>query len=134
MPLVHATTERVPLSTPGEWIDLKTRLSKGDTTRIEAAAFKLQMARGSLAGGDVDVDLTLDYEAMTFIGLEVGITAWSFEEPVTPQNIRALAPEDYEIITERANELWQPRGEEETRNLSVLPVPPSRARAASRRS
>lgn len=131
MPLVTVETVRVELPTPGEWVDVKRALSKGDATRIEGAAFKL---RASLVAGGAapDVDASLDYEASVFAGLETGIVAWSFPEPVTPENIRRLSEEDYDVITARVNDLWQPRGADDrknsrgngaTRSLAAVPSP-----------
>jgi len=124
--LLNVPTVRVELPEPGEWVDLKSRLSKGDTARIEGAAFKLRA--GIVNGAAGDLDMTLDYEATVFAGMEVGIVAWSFAEAVTPANIRALDAESYAVITERANELWQGRSDNERRDLSAAgAAPPSTA-------
>ena len=127
--LLNVALERVELTTPGEWVDLKSRLSKGDQARIQAAAFKVQAAISRMGSGDMDV--ALDYEATVFAGLEVGIAAWSFEEPVTPANIRALSPEDYALITKRSDGLWKPRKDDEAKNSSASGAPPSSTVAGS---
>ena len=115
MPLIlNPALVRLELTTPGEWVDLKERLSKGDQTKIQAAAFKVQAA---ISGArELDLDIALDYAASVFAGLEVGIVGWSFAEPLTPANIRGLAEEDYDLITTRANELWAPRRDDEAKN------------------
>ncbi len=132
MPLVTVETVRVDLSTPGEWVDVKRALSKGDATHIEGAAFKLRASM--VGGGSPEVDAALDYEASVFAGLEVGIVAWSFPEPVTPENIRRLSVEDYDLISARVNELWQARGVDERKNSPGNGVTPSLGGAASPRS
>ena len=125
--LLNVPTERVELTTPGEWVDVKTRLSKGEQARIQGSAFRVMGSTG-------EPSFELNYESTVFAGLEVGIVGWSFAEPVTPANIRALAPEDYDLITARINELWEPRTEEESRNLSVSRATPSEGKEASQQS
>lgn len=119
--LLRPPTERVQLSTPGDWVEVKTRLSKGDMTRMESAAFRLRVAVTERQEANADID----YEATIFTGLEVGIVAWSFPEPVTPANIRALDPDDYDIIAARINELWSARKDDDRKNSRVLGVMPS---------
>lgn len=114
MPLIlKPETVRVELSCPGEWVEIKSRLSKGDTTKISAASFRLRAAIRDQADS---FDVGLDYEASIFAGLEVGVVAWSFPEPLTPENLRGLSEEDYDIISRRANELWERRSDDESKN------------------
>lgn len=127
--LLKPETVRVDLPTPGEWVDVKRRLSKGDQTRIAGAAFKLRA--GVSRAGAADVDAAIDYEATVFTGLDVGIVSWSFSEPVTPQNIRALDQESYDVIAAACNELWEPRKEEDRKNSSGNGAPPSSEEDAS---
>jgi len=112
---------RIELSTPGEWVDVKARLSQGDVAAIQNAAFRFRarVQQVGAQGANPDVDVDIDVEATTFIGLERGIVAWSFAEPVTPDNIRDLDTADYEILTERTNALWQPRSDDERKNSSA---------------
>lgn len=128
--LLNVPTERVELTTPGEWVDVKTRLSKGDESKIRAAAFRVQ-ASMQAGSRDTNVDVGLDYEATVFAGLEVGLVAWSFAEPVTPENIRALSEEDYDLITQRVNELWEPRTDDERKKSFGSGAQPSSTAAPS---
>lgn len=108
---------RIELSTPGEWVDVKRRLSKGEQTRIQASGVDLKMAlNGDVVGvhGDLPADQVLD--TVTFRGLEIGIVAWCFDVELTPENIRLLDPDDYDIIKERLDELWRPRSDDEKGN------------------
>lgn len=109
--LLNVPIERIPLTGPGEWVDVKTRLSRGDRARIQGASFRVMAA-------DAAPSFELNYEATVFAGLEVGLVAWSFAEPVTPENIRALSEEDYDLITQRVNELWEPRSDDDRKNSS----------------
>ncbi len=130
MPLVKKVPVRIELSTPGEWVDVKNRLSSGDEAYIEAAGFQLNtsmnmsMSKEEMQGQDLD--LKVDYAATKFAGLEVGIIAWSFTEedgsptPITPANIRDLEPEDYDILANKVNEIWQkPRTDDVRKNSST---------------
>lgn len=109
--LLNVPTERVELTTPGEWVDVKTRLSKGEQARIQGSAFRVMGSTG-------EPSFELNYESTVFAGLEVGIVGWSFAEPVTPENIRALSEEDYDLITQRVNELWEPRSDDDRKKSS----------------
>ena len=122
--LLNVPTERVELTTPGEWVDVKTRLSKGEQARIQGSAFRVMGSTG-------EPSFELNYESTVFAGLEVGIVGWSFAEPVTPANIRALAPEDYDLITARINELWEPRTDDERKNSFGSGAQPSSTAAPS---
>ncbi|MGI8423586.1 MAG: hypothetical protein ACR2NO_05665 [Chloroflexota bacterium] len=115
--LLNVQSVRVDLPEEGEWVDVKSRLSKGDETRIQAAAITLQAAVSKASANDPHIGLTIELEAATFAGLEVGIVAWSFPQPVTPENIRALDSESYTVISERVNELWAGRSDNERRDL-----------------
>lgn len=149
MPLVtNDEVTRIPLTSPGEWAEVKTRLSKGDRTRLQAAGTnRLRAQIGSERGAELAGDITLDEElldAVTFRGLEIGIlrlciASHQGEEPqifgpVPADVFRALSEEDYAVITERVNELWQPRTPEASANLSVSSPAPSLAGVNGRES
>ena len=112
---------RIELSTPGEWVDVKARLSQGDAAAIQNAAFRFRAGVHRVAGAELapDVDVDIDVEATTFIGLERGIVAWSFPEPVTPENIRDLDTADYAILAERTTALWDNRSDDDRKNSSA---------------
>lgn len=119
MPLIkNVPTVRIDLSTPGEWVEVKSALSKGDQTRARVPSFRLEVSRDSQ-----NIDAAQALDAITFAALEVGIVSWSFDEKVTAENIRALSVEDYDIITERCNELWSPRSDDEVKNSSGAGLP-----------
>lgn len=136
MPLVSKTDAvRVDLSTPGEWVELKRRMSKGEQTRVQACGLKLKMTtNGSVMGVDADMDAEQVLDGVTFLALELGIVGWSFPEELTAENIRLLDPDDYEIIRVQADELWAPRTDDERKNLSANGVTPRKERALSPRS
>lgn len=113
MPLLTTVdTVRIDLPAPGEWVDVKSRLSAGERQRIAAASFRLRA--GLPKNGNVpEGEMELQYEAAAFASLEVGIQAWSFDVPVSPAAIRQLDGDSYDAIVARLNTLWAPRTEAE---------------------
>lgn len=109
MPLVRDDdVERINLTTPGEWVDVKRRLSKGDRVRLTGAAMSMQLR---VQGRDIEGEQTFGADALdaiTFRGLELGVKAWSFDVPVTLENIRKLDEADYDLLSEECNRLWKP--------------------------
>jgi hypothetical protein len=138
MPLLTSVeTVRIDLPAPGEWVDLKSQLSKGEQKKIEAAALGLniRMHGGMAAQSDVDVTITeAVVDALAFRALELGIVAWSFSQPVTPENIRLIDGESFDVIVNRCNEIWKVRTEEETANLFASSPEPSPAKGPGRKS
>lgn len=111
MPLTRSDDVlKVELSTPGEWAELRRRISAGEERRIAAAAVASQrLLDGTAAVADMEQIML----HLAFVGLEIGVVRWSFEEPVTPENLRRLDPTDFDVLSERCNELWKPREAEE---------------------
>jgi hypothetical protein len=138
MPLLtNIETVRIDLPTPGEWVDVKSALTKGEQKRIEAAALGLniRMHGGMSAQADVDISITeAVVDALAFRGLELGIVAWSFPEPVTAENIRLLDGASFDQLVTECNKIWQVRTEEETANLSVSSPESSPAKAGTGRA
>jgi hypothetical protein len=138
MPLL-TTVEliRIELPTPGEWVDVKAQLSKGEQKKIEAAALGLniRLHGGMSAQSDVDLSITETVvDALAFRGLELGIVAWSFPEPPTPANIRLLDGASFDQLVTECNKIWKVRTEEETANLSVSSPESSPAKAGTGRA
>lgn len=112
MPLRPAdtVTERIELTTPGDWVEVKTVLSRSDRLR----AFELSRYRDSIDG---ELSGEVDLEKASFGLLEVGVVAWSFDEPVRGDTLRRLADEDFDIIRARVDELWgKARTDDERKN------------------
>jgi hypothetical protein len=120
MPLVSNETERIALSTEGEWVEVKKRLSKGDRTTVTRALVrgtKLDLKQGENSKIDsIDADQAI--EASTWATLEVAFVAWSFYDgPPKPEDIRRLTDEDYDLIIAALNDLYPaPLSEEESGN------------------
>lgn len=117
MPLIDPTrTVRIDLPTPGEWVEVREQLSKGDEVRAQKAAL-----RGDpVIGPDGTVrEVPLDLEAAQYATLELAIVAWSFPDPVTPENIRRLDPDSHDYLVGRLNQLYRRRTPEETKNSSA---------------
>ena len=105
MPLLTTERElvRVELPAEGEWVEVKARLSAGERALISQAVLDAKEGPGLV-------------DAARFKGAEIGIVRWSFAEPVTAENIRALDEESHEAIVSRLNELWQRRSEADAKN------------------
>lgn len=105
MPLLKTGREtvRMELPVPGEWVEVHARLSAGE--RAELAQAILDAKDGSNI-----------VDTARFKGLEMGIVRWSFEEPPTPENIRALDEESHTAILAELDRLWQRRTESAEKN------------------
>mgnify|MGYP000984462481 CR=1 FL=1 len=134
MPLHKSSPDvvRIDLPHPGEWVEVKAKMGRGDQRAI---AKRLLRGRkpGDMNGLD-SFDAGDLYEA-AFFTMEVVFTGWSFEEPVTPENIRDLDDESVAVINERLQELYpQARDEDERKNSSGPTSGPSNPEAKSRKS
>jgi hypothetical protein len=115
-------TEPLQLSTFGEWVQLKRRLSRGDEIAVQGVAMRFMRMRGKLSEISADnldtedVDIAATVEATEFIMLERAIVAWSYDEPVTPESIRDLDPADVVIIKTKCDELYASRTDDEVRD------------------
>lgn len=128
----EANRTRVELSTPGEWVDIKTRLSRGDQLELQSrlmAGIKLRNEVEAMKGlPDLDtlgsaeaaarlvdlsgIDLNKAIADIEFAKFEVGVIDWSFAhgaEPVelTAENIRELDEVDVEIISAKMAEMYE---------------------------
>lgn len=134
MPLLgRGETVRVALPAAGEWVEVKARPSVGDVKAIEstAKAFRLRVsgeqvaavraaateeeAAAALKGMELPLDPEM-FERMAFVVLERAIVAWSFAEPVTPENIRQLDEASYDAIRASLDRLWAKERPEEEKN------------------
>ncbi len=91
---VQPATVRLALS-DGDWVEAKARLTYGEQSRLEAAAF------GNLKGikPGQDAEVGFDFAAFQLARLQVFIVAWSFRDEqnrpvaVSRSAIEALDPD-----------------------------------------
>ena len=120
---------RIDLPTPGEWVDVKPRLSKSDMGAVQrrmlgAARIRTDQLDGlsSLSPGDLLGDDGLPaaelIEALTWDTLEIAIVGWSFYEgKPKPEDIHDLDEASYDAIVAALNELYpSPRKDDEAKN------------------
>lgn len=135
MPLrIITKNERIDLPVSGEWVDVKAQLSREDRNYIRGAAMRMNMeidtatrqakfgnvavetdANGNLTAKTlpVSVDLGDVLNSLDFLTMERAIVAWSFDVPVTKENIRLLDDESIDYIKEQLNRLYTVRTDEE---------------------
>ncbi len=121
MPLIREDDlVRIDLPENGEWVEVKRRPSRYDLVRVQQAtaggAHLSADGRGGLQVSDLTAAPVL--EAAEFATLDIAIKRWSFTDPVTPENIRALDEPSVDCIKAALNDLWRARSEEESRNLN----------------
>jgi len=123
MPLVRDDDlVQIDLTTPGEWVKVKRRLSVGEREKLKSHGLSAQMRYVSNRP-ELEMEMTAKLiEGMSFIGLEIGIKAWSFPEPLTANKLRLLDPRDFDHITKAVNDLWDDRTDEE-KNASSESTP-----------
>lgn len=102
--------ERIELP-GGHWVEVKTRLTVGERKRLTVAAFEV-------ANMEDRPTPSINLAAVTTTALEIGIVAWSLEDPVTPENVRLLDEDSGEIISRRLDQLWATRTDDERKNSS----------------
>ena len=110
MPLINGSeVVRIDLPATGEWVEVKAKWSQGDQMAVNS-----QMLKGSRLSADsnVDLDMAQAYESAEVAAIERAIVAWSFGEPVTPENIRLLDLDSWDCIKDRLNELYARRSDE----------------------
>lgn len=126
----------IELTTPGEWVKVKTKLGRGDQLRIQRALMKHFGLKGKLGelrdapeltAENIDaseLDVGEAVEILEFIALEVGVVSWCFDVPVTPQSLRELDPDDRKLIDDRLSEMYAERKDDE-RQDSLPGGPPT---------
>ncbi|HXG36519.1 MAG TPA: hypothetical protein VNL15_06095 [Dehalococcoidia bacterium] len=137
MPLIRDDDlVRIELPAAGEWVEVKSRLAKGDAVYVQQMILrnsKISQKQLQEQGANADIDLMAGdiIEAAEFATLDRAIKKWSFPEDVTPENIRRLDEESVEAIKARLNELYPKRTDEEKKGSAANGATPSSAREES---
>jgi hypothetical protein len=119
MPLIDPNdTIRIDLPTPGEWVEVRRQLSKGQEVEMRKSMLAEPPVCDATQGIRLD-DLRVDWEAFELKIIELAIVRWSFPEPVTPENIRRLDIDSANYLYKRLNELYASRSPEERKNSFV---------------
>lgn len=118
MPLVKGNTKavvRIELPADGEWVEVKEKLGNDDERAIRA---RMLTGQRVIPGEPVrEIDAGAYYDFAVFATMEVAVVRWSFKEPVSPSNIRALDQASIDCIAERLDELYPaPLTEEQGKN------------------
>lgn len=121
MPLVsNDDVVRIDLTTEGEWVEVKRRLSKHDQTAVQLAVIGDERVSVSSNGpSSLDsIAAGAAIEAAQWATLDVALVRWAFTEDAPPAraDVRRLSEEDYDLIVARLNELYAPRSKEEQGN------------------
>ena len=127
MPLDYGDKKlvRIDLPAPGEWVEVKSKLGRGDERKSMEIMFtgqKKKINDGAPSFDELDIGPFLG--VADFAVMAVAIQRWSFPEPITLANCQALDDASVECIKANLEELYPgPRGESETKN-SLPPLPP----------
>lgn len=116
MPLLRTSNndvERVALTDPDEWVEVKRKLGKDDERRITQMILRGQMVKVGESLDTFDAGAAVD--SAVFATMEVAIQKWSIIDPVTKrvaqlssQNLRALSDEDVALISTALESLYAP--------------------------
>lgn len=123
---------RIDLPAPGEWVEVKRRLSVGDELAVKQAVARGMRVRPGSA--DIELDAAAAMEGATFATVERALKAWSFPEPVTPENIRMLDQESFDAIVAGIEDLNPTRSDEEKKASNSTSSPPSTSAGTGPRS
>lgn len=125
-----APVERMDLG-EGAWVELKTRLSFVERNRLAAAA--IQTTVQEAPNGELVTVNDVNVEGAVRAALEIGIVAWSFEDPVTPENVALLDEDSGDRVKRRLDQLWARRTDDDRKNSSSGGAPRSRGRQSTTR-
>lgn len=116
MPLIRDDeVVRIDLPAPGEWVEVKARLSAGDKNRIK----KVTLGNAKMRPGDTpELAISDLLDGADFAALEVAIRGWSFPDPVTAENIRCLDEDSVEALKTRLNEMYE-RSDDEKKDSAA---------------
>lgn len=105
MPLLYHPTVKLDLPTSGEWVELKSVLSRGDEEKRKA-----RLASAATVGPDGKVGAVIDsgviYEVAVSYTMELAIVSWSFEVPVSADAIGHLDDASFDAIKDKCEELY----------------------------
>lgn len=117
----YSATERITLSNPAYWVEIRTCLSRRD---LRAAEKLLTDATIDVsAGGAQSARMMPDVTAYRDHMVTASIVDWNLDDdagqvlPITPEAVQELAGEDWDRIWERVNLLNGPDGPAERRRF-----------------
>lgn len=118
---------RIDLPAPGEWVEVKRVLGRDDERAISARLLRGQMV--TRPGEPMEAfDAGVLYENAIFSTFAVAIKRWSFDEPVTLENIRALDDASVQAISDWMKVHYRgPRAEDDAKNSGGPGLTPSSA-------
>ncbi|MGE3075484.1 MAG: hypothetical protein AB7N24_17345 [Dehalococcoidia bacterium] len=105
--LLYHEPIRLELPAPGEWVDMKPALSKGDREKRRAMFMTvLKLKPGQSAPTRDNVDWGEYYQVLRLQTMLLACVAWSFPEPITADTLGALDDESFEAIAAKCTELY----------------------------
>ena len=125
MAIVKGITKRAEIPhEPGEWMELRRlswrQLEQASDAQSDAALQRIKKLGGDLIGalrglaGDQEQNPAAKYDRA--VVLKSGIVNWSYNVPVTPENIDDLDKETADWAVEEILGMHAPRTEEERKN------------------
>lgn len=129
MPLLSSRSTpgiRIDLPVEGEWVILKSAMSRGDEVAITKAALKsAQIKRGPDGDITTEIDAAEAVESAEFAAIEILVREWSFPEPINAANIRDLDPVSIRVIKDAIERMTVKRTDDEEKNSSTKSLPVS---------
>lgn len=125
MPLLRTSDndlERIQLTDPDEWVEVKRRLGKDDERERSRL---INNARVLDAGGNpVGWETGTLVELATFATMQVAVKRWNVRDPetnrvapLTARNLRALSDDDVALIQARFEEMYgEPLTDDDRKN------------------
>lgn len=99
------------------WVKVKQHLTRKDKNAIKGAVIEMRVDINSETGEasmpqGLGIDTSRVLDSLDFSVIERAIIAWSFDEPVTPENIERLHDADIEQLKEQLGEMYQAKDAE----------------------
>lgn len=122
----YSSTERITLSNPHYWVEIKQCLSRRDLKQAEKLLTDSTISVGS--GGIKSAQMMPDVAAYRDHMVTSSIVDWNLDGedgtvlPISPESVQELSGEDWDKIWERVDALNGPAGPEERRRFPARDV------------
>ncbi len=113
-------TTKLTLGNGKDWIEVRNELSVGEERRYRSRGLGSMTGMGTKSTSEErDVRIEVNWEDLGLARVEAYLVEWSDKRAVTPANIRALKPKDFEEIDRAIQDHIAKMAEERAKNEST---------------
>lgn len=116
MPLLTLDYTLINLTAEGEWVKVKSHLTRRDRNHIQGQAIDMRLeidpeTQQPKFPSGVDIDTGKILNSLDFSIIERAVIAWSFDEPITLENLERLSDEDIDLLKETLGAMYERKSE-----------------------